>query len=107
MYGKNICQVRRPDTVCGDLLVTIPGVTAALFIALEVFFSPPRAMDQFSFNGRVPENSKSTFEHKAEYYVGLDDDKAYTQRVNRVKKSIAEENAVKLYVLARPEQQSG
>lgn len=87
-----------------DLIVSILGITVALLVALEGVFHYREQWLNSRSTAEYLKTQKVLFEHKAEDYEGLDEDKAFTQLVNRIEKAIAEENAVTLNVLTRSEQ---
>ena len=88
----------------GDVIVSVLGVTVALLVALEGVFHHREQWQNSRSTAEYLKTQKVLFEHKAEDYEGLDEDKAFTQLVNRIEKAIAEENAVTLNVLTRSEQ---
>lgn len=85
----------------GDIIVSILGITVAVLVALEGVFHHREQWLNSRSTAEYLKTQKVLFEHKAEDYEGLDEEKAFTQLVNRVEKAIAEENAVTLNVLTR------
>lgn len=89
-----------------NILVSILGVTVALLIALEGVYHHREQWLNSRSTAEYLKTQKVLFEHRADDYEGLDEEKAFTQLVNRIEKAIAEENAVTLNILTRSEQQS-
>lgn len=89
-----------------NIVVSILGVTVALLVALEGVYHHREQWLNSRSTAEYLKTQRVLFEHRAGDYEGLDEEKAFTQLVNRVEKAIAEENAVTLNVLTRSEQQS-
>lgn len=89
-----------------NIFVSILGVTVALLVALEGVYHHREQWLNSRSTAEYLRTQRVLFEHRAGDYEGLDEEKAFTQLVNRIEKAIAEENAVTLNVLTRSEQQS-
>jgi len=89
-----------------NIIVSILGITVALLIALEGVYHHREQWLNSRSTAEYLKTQKVLFEHRADDYEGLVEEKAFKQLVNRVEKAIAEENAVTLNILTRSEQQS-
>ncbi|MEY4590274.1 MAG: hypothetical protein RL497_2350 [Pseudomonadota bacterium] len=105
-----ITNIELSFSICGvqvdisNLLVSVLGITVALLVALEGVYHHREQWLNSRSTAEYLKTQKVIFEHGAGDYEGLDEEKAFTQLVNRVEKAIAEENAVTLNVLTRSEQ---
>lgn len=107
-----ITNMELPISIAGkyldlsNIIVSILGVAVALLVALEGVYHHREQWLNSRSTAEYLKTQKVLFEHQAGDYEGVNEEKAFTQLVNRVEKAIAEENAVTLNVLTRSEQQS-
>ncbi|MCP4652593.1 MAG: DUF4231 domain-containing protein [Candidatus Omnitrophica bacterium] len=89
----------------GKFFISLLGIIVALLVALEGVHHHREQWLNSRSTAEYLKTQKVLFEHHADDYENLDEEKAFTQLVNRIEKAIAEENAVTLNVLTRSEQQ--